>query len=139
MLARGPAKALDKLSATATALGEGDLAARAGEVEGGPEYTALASALDQMADRLGKALATVQDVEARRRDLVTAVSHDLRTPLARLRAMVEAIDERVVDDPPTLHRYAGEMRRSIDTPHSAALGGFLRRDEHGCRSFPTAR
>jgi signal transduction histidine kinase len=115
MLARGPAKALDKLSATATALGEGDLAARAGAVGGGPEYAALASALDHMADRLGKALATVQDVEARRRDLVTAVSHDLRTPLARLRAMVEAIDERVVDDPPTLQRYAGEMRRSIDT------------------------
>ena len=31
-----------------------------------------------------------------RRDLIVAVSHDLRTPLASLRAMVEAIDDGVV-------------------------------------------
>jgi signal transduction histidine kinase len=44
---------------------------------------------------------------------MTAVSHDLRTPLANLRAMVEAIDEGVVEDVPSLRRYAGEMRRSV--------------------------
>ncbi len=49
-----------------------------------------------------------------RRDLITAVSHDLRTPLASLRAMVEAIDDGVVADPPSLQRYAREMRRSVD-------------------------
>ncbi len=115
VLARGPARALGRVATTARALGEGDLSARAGRVGGGPEFAALAATLDEMATRLGTALATVQDVEARRRDLITAVSHDLRTPLARLRAMVEAIDEGVVDDPPTLRRYAGEMRRSVDT------------------------
>jgi signal transduction histidine kinase len=52
-------------------------------------------------------------VEAQRRDLITAVSHDLRTPLASLRAMIEAIDEGVVDDPGTIRRYAGEMRGSV--------------------------
>ena len=115
VLARDPSRAIARLSATARSLGRGDLEVRAGHVDGGPEYAALASTLDRMADRLGQAVATVRDVEARRRDLITAVSHDLRTPLARLRAMVEAIDEGVVDDPPTLRRYAGEMRRSIDT------------------------
>ncbi|MDP9342839.1 MAG: HAMP domain-containing histidine kinase [Actinomycetota bacterium] len=115
VLARGPARAVGRLSAAARALAEGDLSARAGDVGGGPEYDALASTLDQMAERLGQAMARVQDVEARRRDLITAVSHDLRTPLARLRVMVEAIDEGVVDDVPTLRRYAGEMRRSVDT------------------------
>ena len=48
-----------------------------------------------------------------RRDLITTVSHDLRTPLASLRAMVEAIDDGVVADPPSLQRYTHEMRRSI--------------------------
>jgi signal transduction histidine kinase len=62
-------------------------------------------------------LQTVRDqehrVEQTRRDLITAVSHDLRTPLANLRAMVEAIDDRVVTDPPTLRRYAADMRRAV--------------------------
>jgi signal transduction histidine kinase len=54
-------------------------------------------------------------VELQRRDLITAASHDLRTPLASLRAMAEAIDEGVVEDPPTLRRYVNEMRASVDS------------------------
>jgi signal transduction histidine kinase len=61
------------------------------------------------------AVARERAVEAQRRDLITAVSHDLRTPLASLRAMAEAIDEGVVADPPSLRRYAAEMRRSAET------------------------
>lgn len=53
-------------------------------------------------------------VEAQRRDLMTAVSHDLRTPLASLRAMVESIEEGVVDDRDTVRRYIAEIRRSVD-------------------------
>ena len=68
-----------------------------------------------MAERVQSAVAAERAAEATRRDLITAVSHDLRTPLASLRAMVEAIDERVVEDPPTLRRYAAEMRRSVDS------------------------
>ena len=76
----------------------------------------------------GAALALVQPsaraveeaVESQRRDLITAVSHDLRTPLASLRAMVEAIDDRVVDDPATLRVYASEMRRA-----TGALGNLV--------------
>lgn len=49
-------------------------------------------------------------LEARRRDLMVAVSHDLRTPLAALRAMVEAVEDGVVEDPATLRRYLGEIR-----------------------------
>jgi signal transduction histidine kinase len=48
-----------------------------------------------------------------RRDLIVTISHDLRTPLASLRAMVEAIDDGVVQDPEVVRRYATEMRRSV--------------------------
>lgn len=111
--ARSSATAVGRLTATARALGGGDLDARTGTLDAGPELDLLAAALDNMAGRLQGAQERERAVEATRRDLVTAVSHDLRTPLASLRAMVEAIDERVVDDPESLHRYAKEMRASV--------------------------
>ena len=37
--------------------------------------------------------------ESARRELVSWVSHDLRTPLAGLRAMSEALEDGVVEDP----------------------------------------
>jgi signal transduction histidine kinase len=106
-------RAVDRLAEDARRLGEGDLDARVGAVGAGPELDMLAHTLDEMAERLHAAQDRAREVEATRRDLVTAVSHDLRTPLASLRAMVEAIDEGVVEDPPTMRRYAAEMRRSV--------------------------
>ncbi len=50
-------------------------------------------------------------VEASRRDLVAWVSHDLRTPLAGLRAMAEALEDGVADDPGRYHR---QMRLEVD-------------------------
>jgi len=111
--ARSSARAVRRLTATASALGEGDLDARTGTIEAGPELDVLAATLDNMAARLQLAQERERTAESTRRDLITAVSHDLRTPIASLRAMVEAIDDAVVDDPVTMRRYAGEMRRSI--------------------------
>jgi len=106
-------KAINTLGETARRLGEGDLSARAGALDAGPEIDALATTLDEMAERLQEALAHERSVELSRRDLMTAISHDLRTPLSSLRAMVEAIDDGVVEDPPSLRRYTMEMRRSV--------------------------
>jgi signal transduction histidine kinase len=113
--ARSAGKALERLTGTARSLAHGDLGARTGPLDAGPELDQLGRTLDEMADRLEHSIAREREGEARRRDLVTAVSHDLRTPLASLRAMVEAIDDGVVDDQPTLRRYAGEMRSAVGT------------------------
>jgi signal transduction histidine kinase len=102
--ARSSVAALDRATGTARIIGDGDLAARVGPLEAGPELDRLAATIDQMAARLEAVRDQEQRVEQTRRDLVTAVSHDLRTPLANLRVMVEAIDEQVVTDPPTLRR-----------------------------------
>jgi signal transduction histidine kinase len=112
--ARRSADALEILDATAARFGAGDLDARVGRIEAGAELDRLGRTLDQMASRLQEARATERRAEDMRRDLITAVSHDLRTPLASLRAMVEAIDDGVVADGPTLQRYVREMRRSVD-------------------------
>ncbi|HWC08791.1 MAG TPA: HAMP domain-containing sensor histidine kinase [Solirubrobacterales bacterium] len=46
--------------------------------------------------------------EATRRQLVAAVSHDLRTPIASLQLLIEAIDDEIVDEP-TRRRYIATM------------------------------
>ena len=113
VIARSSSRAIRRLTATAAAYGKGDLHERSGSLGAGPELDLLSKTLDEMAERLEIAIERERAADATRRDLVTAVSHDLRTPLASLRAMVEAIDDGVVEDTPTLRRYAGEMRRSI--------------------------
>ncbi|MBQ1076187.1 sensor histidine kinase [Micromonospora sp. C31] len=55
-----------------------------------------------------------RQVEAGRRDLVAWVSHDLRTPLAGLRAMAEALEDGVVRDPATVEEYHRRIRLETD-------------------------
>jgi signal transduction histidine kinase len=113
IVARSSTEAVERLNRTARELGAGDPGARVGPVRGGRELESLAATLDAMADRLGEAQAAEREAESMRRDLITIVSHDLRTPLASLRAMVEAVNDNVVEDPADLQRYAWEMRRSV--------------------------
>lgn len=47
--------------------------------------------------------------ERSRRELVAWVSHDLRTPLAGIRAMGEALVDGVIDHPETVERYADRI------------------------------
>ena len=114
VLASSSTKAVDRLVEGAGRIGDGDLGTRIGDLNAGPELDALAGSLDAAADRLRVARESETQAEQMRRDLIVAVSHDLRTPLASLRAMVEAIDDGVVQDPSTVRRYAGEMRRSVE-------------------------
>ncbi|WP_328473642.1 HAMP domain-containing histidine kinase [Actinoplanes sp. NBC_00393] len=53
-------------------------------------------------------------MEAGRRDLVAWVSHDLRTPLAGMRAMTEALQDGVVADPQTVADYHRRIRAETD-------------------------
>ena len=114
VLASGSTKAVDRLVEGAQRIGDGELDSAIGDLDAGPELDALARSLDDAAVRLRTARDGELQAETMRRDLIVAVSHDLRTPLASLRAMVEAIDEGVVADGPTIRRYAEEMRRSVE-------------------------
>ncbi|MFR9751457.1 sensor histidine kinase [Nocardia sp. 004] len=51
--------------------------------------------------------------ERSRRELVAWVSHDLRTPLAGIRAMAEALSDGVVTDAAVVTRYAEQIGREI--------------------------
>jgi signal transduction histidine kinase len=96
------------------AAGSEPAAAAEGTVAGPPELTRLAAELESMESRLAESRRRERAVEESRRELVAWVSHDLRTPLAALRAMVEAIEDGVVADPATVARYHASMREETD-------------------------
>jgi signal transduction histidine kinase len=50
-------------------------------------------------------------LEASRRELVAWISHDLRTPLAGLRAMTEALEDGIAEDPARYHK---QIRAEVD-------------------------
>jgi signal transduction histidine kinase len=66
-----------------------------------------------LAVRLAMEERSRRQIEDARRQMVAAVSHDLRTPLASLRLLVEAIDDGVVEGE-TRERYLGEMRTHVE-------------------------
>ncbi|WP_067485624.1 sensor histidine kinase [Actinomadura hibisca] len=78
------------------------------------ELAELSRELEAAYARLADAHAREQALEASRRELVAWVSHDLRTPLAGLRAMAEALEDGVVDDEATVRRYHGRIRIEAD-------------------------
>jgi signal transduction histidine kinase len=59
-----------------------------------------------------------QALESSRRQLVSWVSHDLRTPLAGLRAIAEALEDGVVDDPALyykrIHESVSRLSKMVD-------------------------
>ncbi len=93
--------------------GQGDLAARAA-VQGNDELKELAQAFNAMAARLEQKIATQKDVEQARRQLIATVSHDLRTPLASMRAIVESINDGIVSDQETTRRYMQTLQHEIE-------------------------
>lgn len=100
------------LQESARAIGED------GPASGGPvarpasaELAALSRELDAARERLAESRAREAALEASRRELVAWVSHDLRTPLAGMRAMAEALEDGVAEDPA---RYRRQIRTEVD-------------------------
>ncbi|HEX5690692.1 MAG TPA: ATP-binding protein, partial [Roseiflexaceae bacterium] len=106
------AQRMAALNQGARALAEGDLHARV-DVGGSDELAALAGEFNSMAAQLAAAAAERERLELARRDLIAAISHDLRTPLASLRVMTEALADGLIEDPATTARYLATMRGQI--------------------------
>jgi signal transduction histidine kinase len=113
-----------RVSAAGRALGEmtrsiGTKAALAVPTTGTGEFAALARELEEMSARLEEARARERAIDESRRELIAWVSHDLRTPLAGIRAVAEALEDGMVEDPETTARYYRTVR--IETERLARL------------------
>ena len=77
----------------------------------GSELAQLGADLAATSARLAESRRREQALEHSRRELIAWISHDLRTPLAGLRAMAEALEDGVADDPA---RYLARMGHEVD-------------------------
>lgn len=89
----------------------GESGAFEADPSGPAEFTALSEELRRTSERLADSRTRELALEQSRRELVSWVSHDLRTPLAGLRAMTEALEDGLADDPA---RYHAQMRAEVD-------------------------
>lgn len=118
VLAGGVMRDIEAVRDGVVAVGEGrrDLEIRTGAND---EVAELAAAANRMASQLADREAERDVAEAARRDLIAAVSHDLRTPLTSLRLLADAIEDELVD--PTDHRrYLTQM-----SVHLASLSALI--------------
>lgn len=99
-----------ELAAAARSFGDsGDYAAPATPATA--ELDALSRELAATSARLGESRERERALETSRRELVAWISHDLRTPLAGLRAMSEALEDGVATDP---DRYLRQIRTEVE-------------------------
>lgn len=78
---------------------------------GPTEFQALSDELARTSQRLEESRVREARLEESRRELVSWVSHDLRTPLAGMRAMTEALEDGMAPDP---ERYRRQIRAEVD-------------------------
>lgn len=92
-------------------VGDGERLAATGTLAVNADFARVAEELVATSERLAAARDEVQLLDKSRRELIAWISHDLRSPLAGLRAMTEALDDGMADDPARFHR---QMRRQVD-------------------------
>ena len=102
------------LKDAAEKLAAGNLQTRV-PINGHDEVAALANTFNQMAEQLEAADKKQRELEHLRADLIAWVGHDLQTPLASMRAILEALEDGVVDDPQTVKRYLNTAQRDVHT------------------------
>ena len=120
-LAEATALALQRLEASARKMAAGEYSVRVPEEDhgGGAEVGRLGRWFNQMAASVEGAFERQRRAEQERRQIVAALSHDLRTPLASIRAMIEAITDGVVTEPEMVERYHRTIRGEVR--HLSAL------------------
>ena len=99
---------LEKLQSGVDQQGRGDLAARVA-VEGRDEVAAIARSFNASATRIEELVSRQEALLASQKRLLANASHELRSPLTRLRMATELLLARPQDQ----DRFAGELRQNI--------------------------
>ncbi|MBB6733383.1 sensor histidine kinase [Cohnella zeiphila] len=111
-LSRGIVRPLQELKRAAERIKEGDLDQGLG-VGRKDEIGQAIGAFEEMRLRLRESLATQLQYEENRRELLSNVSHDLRTPIAAISACVEGLQSGIADSKEKQLQYVGMIQRKI--------------------------
>lgn len=103
---------LDRVSAVAGEITAGAYDRRTG-LRGSDQVANLATAFDQMVDRLQEQIGLEREAEARTRRFLADASHELRTPMAALLGHVEVLRRGASRSP-------ADLERSLSATHIAA-------------------
>ena len=122
------------LKGAAEKLAGGDLQTRV-PVNGRDEVAALSTTFNQMAEQLQLADQKQRELESLRRDLIAWVGHDLQTPLASMRAILEALSDGVVDEPEMVKRYLLTAQRDVMSL-SALIDDLFQMSQLDAGGFP---
>ncbi len=109
-LTRPLASDIARLGDVAEQVAAGDFSARTG-IRRKDEVGRTAVAVDAMVHSLQSAADERERLAAARQMLFTSIGHDLRTPLAAMRAAVESLQDGIAPDP---QRYLGVVGNELD-------------------------
>ncbi len=112
LISRRFMRALDRLAAGARALGHGRLDHRITE-DRQDEFAEVARTMNGMADRLERQIAALEEDARRRQQLLADMAHELRSPVATLRTMSEALRDGIAEEPSRRQRALDAMIASV--------------------------
>ncbi|PGB75990.1 two-component sensor histidine kinase [Bacillus pseudomycoides] len=77
------------------------------------EFKELAAAFQQMAKKLKEGFTKLEEGEKARTELIANISHDLRTPMASIQLMIEALQDDVIANPEMKTQYLTTIHKEI--------------------------
>lgn len=101
------------------------------------------SSFEFMRDELKTSLEKQRELEKSRKELVACISHDLRTPIASIKAYVDGLKDGIARDPETVNKYISVIGKKTDDliklindlfQHSQAELGELKIQKRECYS-----
>ncbi len=103
---------MEELTQAADEIAQGNLAMRV-PVTGNDELSRLANTFNDMAIQLDHMDIRQREMRRIRNESLAWIGHDLRTPLTSIRAILEALADRVVEDPDTVQRYLATAQKDV--------------------------
>jgi signal transduction histidine kinase len=120
IVARSIIKPLYKLKASANEIKEGNLDFEI-NISSKDEIGEVCTAFEEMRARLKESIEVQLQYEENRKELISNISHDLKTPITAIKGYIEGIRDGVADTPEKMDRYintiytkAGDVDKLID-------------------------